>query len=130
MKVVGEIETSEKAGQLLPCPFCGGEASRRHTDDHSRGQAKLHIECDVCNARSDWQFTRAKLCVEDWWNQRHKQESVIPPSIEDAKQWKSEQSGFFVSPELDDYVAKLMSDYAMEVLARSGYFDGRDCKGE
>lgn len=52
------------------------------------------------------------------------------PSIEDAKQWKSEQSGVFVSPELEGYVAKLMSDYAMEVLARSGYFDGRDSKGE
>lgn len=64
------MENIEKQGQLLPCPFCGGEASRRYTDSHPKGQEKLHIECDVCNARTDWQYSRAKLCVEDWWNQR------------------------------------------------------------
>ena len=52
------------------------------------------------------------------------------PSIEDAKQWKRDNAGYFISPELEHYVAKLMSDYAMEVLARFGYFDGRDHKGE
>lgn len=64
------MENIEKQGQLSPCPFCGGEASRRYTDSHPKGQEKLHIECDVCNARTDWQYSRAKLCVEDWWNQR------------------------------------------------------------
>ena len=129
MKVAGEIETTEKAGQLLPCPFCGGEASRIYTDEQLRKEKKVHIECDICNARSDWQFARISS-TDNWWNQRHKPRNATPPSTEDAKQWKREQSGFFISSELDDYVAKLMSDYAMEVLARSGYFDGRDSKGE
>lgn len=52
------------------------------------------------------------------------------PSVEDAKQWKRENSGYYISPELENQVAKYMSDYAMEVLLRSGYFDGRDSKGE
>lgn len=52
------------------------------------------------------------------------------PSVEDAKRWKADQSGYFISPELEERVAKFMSDYAMEVLVRSGYFDGRDSKGE
>lgn len=73
------------------------------------------------------------------WNRRYDHAAAelrwIPvserlPSVDDAKEWKSEQSGVFISPELEDYVAKLMSDYAMEVLARSGYFNGRDHKGE
>lgn len=55
---------------------------------------------------------------------------IVLPSIEDAKQWKREQAGYYISPELENGVAKYMSDYAMEVLARSGYFDGRDSKGE
>lgn len=52
------------------------------------------------------------------------------PSVEDAKQWKRDKSGYYVSPELENQVAKFMSDYAMEVLARSGYFDDRDYEGE
>ncbi len=64
------MENIEKCSDLLPCPFCGGEASQKHTDDHLQGQAKTFIECDVCNARTDWQYSRTKLCVDDWWNQR------------------------------------------------------------
>lgn len=111
--------------ELRPCPFCGGEASRVYTDEHPRGEKKVHIECDICNAKSDWQFARI-ASADNWWNQRHKSRNAVPPSTEDARQWKSEQSGVFVSSELDDYVAKQMSDYAMEVLARFGYFDGRE----
>lgn len=55
--------------ELRPCPFCGGEASRVYTDDHPKGERKVHIECDICNARSDWQYTRASS-ADVWWNTR------------------------------------------------------------
>ncbi len=86
-------------------------------------EAQLAQAEDACN-----QLQIAQSAAEMRWIPVS--ERLLLPSIEDAKQWKSEQSGAFISPELEDYVAKLMSDYAMEVLARSGYFDGRDHKGE
>lgn len=48
--ILGEAEkpTEGKAGSLLPCPFCGGEASviRKGTDRQS-----CIVSCDMCGCR-------------------------------------------------------------------------------
>ena len=142
---------TDKTNELKNCPFCGSADVTVDIFDgvNDDWKAKWNPEyvtelgddfvimCDKCGFTTG-EYAEPEHIIERW-NRRYDHAAAelrwIPvserlPSVDDAKQWKSEQTGTFISPELEDYVAKLMSDYAMEVLARSGYFDGRDHKGE
>lgn len=58
------------AVDLLPCPFCGGEA-KRHTlpADEFGNEGGDVIECTVCGASSHVEFGR-KENLQDTWNRR------------------------------------------------------------
>ena len=49
--------------KLLPCPFCGGEAS---VWDKSRYD--ICVRCDSCDAQVEWQTTKEKAIAA--WNRR------------------------------------------------------------
>lgn len=103
-----------------------GMSATALVDADSVGAASLRAK--QCEIRSEAILT--VLIALESFTPAHQPADNVLPTVEDAKQWKRENSGYYISPELENEVAKYMSDYAMEVLARSGYFDGRDSKGE
>ncbi len=64
--------TDNRTTELLPCPFCGGEASKRL---FYKGKYRVH--CNVCDAHSgDVCDIEAEAIAA--WNQRHA-ETCEPP---------------------------------------------------
>ena len=63
-----------KTPELLPCPFCGGEAklvkSKSKVNDY-------HIKCDRCSIKTGWWY--GKSDVVKTWNNR-----VYPPEVQEA----------------------------------------------
>jgi Lar family restriction alleviation protein len=57
-------------GTLLPCPFCGGEASAA-----TSGGGVYWVFCSRCKAQVDWHHTSQE--VADTWNRR----ADLPPAV-------------------------------------------------
>jgi Lar family restriction alleviation protein len=55
--------TEQEQVQLLPCPFCGGEA------DILTAASEIWITCANCGADGAWKDTRAETIAA--WNTRH-----------------------------------------------------------
>ena len=51
--------------ELLPCPFCGGEAVNDIDDETA---APYVVTCTRCAARTDWQYTPEEAAIA--WNRR------------------------------------------------------------
>jgi len=57
--------TNEVQANLLPCPFCGGEA-RSHKTDIRPGYQTSSVRCKKCHA----EIGRCDLDAEGFWNRR------------------------------------------------------------
>lgn len=68
MTRIQEIEAREKAAtaELLPCPFCGGEA-----DDPDYRNLKFYVVCGGCYVRTD--DFRCREDAHSAWNRRAKE---------------------------------------------------------
>lgn len=56
---------SEAERELLPCPFCGGEAQRIDIEDGENAFGAC-IECKACHASSNLEFGRKENFVSNW----------------------------------------------------------------
>jgi Lar family restriction alleviation protein len=58
---------------LLPCPFCGGGATRHDIEarEDVDNAGASYIECDGCGACTQLHFDRKENLL-DSWNRRHK----------------------------------------------------------
>lgn len=62
--------------ELLPCPFCGGEAERFTIgDDEPNNAGGDVITCTKCQASSHVEFGRKENLV-DRWNTRHREQEI------------------------------------------------------
>lgn len=52
--------------QLLPCPFCGGDADTESADDSNC----IWVQCQQCNAKSGGGPHDALQGIIEGWNQR------------------------------------------------------------
>lgn len=65
--------------QLLPCPFCGGEAEMTQI-----GQNKIKIKCTGCYVERTQKILRMsidwlKTKQAEWWNKRTEPAATEPP---------------------------------------------------
>lgn len=81
--------------ELLPCPFCGGEAKKTFIGNDFTKKRSVEIKCTKCFTK---QVTGAIRNNHDWcdkkgteqWNQRFKVESNVPveeDKIQKAIDW-------------------------------------------
>lgn len=71
---------SKTATELLPCPFCGGEACH-----YAPGPVEHHIECVDCYAdiKKDSEFE----AIEAWNTRAVRKCKLTPDGMMDGKMW-------------------------------------------
>lgn len=92
--------------ELKPCPFCGGEATLRKSEE-----TKLyHIACFECGCRQDSSY-KAESCINAW-NTRKPIDSIVEQlkNAETVKNFGSRNSGNLLIPLKD----------AIEIVRKAG----------
>ena len=65
-----EAQDEGAAGELKPCPFCGGEAEIIHLDDDDNAGGSC-VCCTKCQASGNVEFGRKENFVENWNRRAH-----------------------------------------------------------
>lgn len=65
-----EAQDEGAAGELKPCPFCGGEAEIIHLDDGDNAGGSC-VCCTKCQASGNVEFGRKENFVENWNRRAH-----------------------------------------------------------
>jgi len=73
--------TDSNATELLPCPFCGGEASARF---YYKGRYAIH--CDKCDAHRDLSDTKAEA-IEAWNTRAAVTDYDFAMAVHDGNLW-------------------------------------------
>ncbi|WP_404415416.1 Lar family restriction alleviation protein [Brevundimonas vesicularis] len=74
-----EAQDEGAAGELKPCPFCGGEAEIIHLDDGDNAGGSC-VCCTKCQASGNVEFGRKENFVDNWNRRAH----PSPPPAADA----------------------------------------------
>lgn len=75
-----EAQDEGAAGELKPCPFCGGEAEIIHLDDGDNADGSC-VCCTKCQASGNVEFGRKENFVDNWNRRAHP--SPTPAADED-----------------------------------------------
>ena len=80
--------------KLLPCPFCGGEASELKYFPHNARRIKTRIYCKNCRVNSgDW--GRKDFAIKAW-NTRKPMEQIVERLEEYREENKHEENSGFI----------------------------------
>lgn len=60
----------ELKNKLLPCPFCGGEATIDEEVAYSVDSSYLYVGCKTCPARIPFDFSDFPEQIVEQWNRR------------------------------------------------------------
>ena len=85
----GDDSFNDTESDLLPCPFCGGEAERHDIEalDGEDNAGSSYIECEGCGACTQLHFDRKEHLVSSW-NERTAQ--VTSDDADDARYYREE----------------------------------------
>lgn len=63
--------------KLLPCPFCGGEASVLSDCSYSRtdGETMYYVRCQYCASESSWEYSEEEAIKR--WNTRKPMQEIV-----------------------------------------------------
>lgn len=67
---LAEAQDEGAAGELKPCPFCGGEAEIIHLDDGDNAGGSC-VCCTKCQASGNVEFGRKENFVDNWNRRAH-----------------------------------------------------------
>ena len=96
---------------LLPCPFCGGEAKSHGP----YGDGLFSVECTRCPARVGG-FDQCRQDAIDFWNQRHSQAENKPQDVAVKALQKISEANWVVDD--DDFeIARGIAREALQTLA-------------
>jgi len=68
--------TDSNTNELLPCPFCGGEAK---VTCFGRGRYQANVECTKCSCRLHERFISKAEAMKAWNRRDHAVEPILEP---------------------------------------------------
>lgn len=92
-----EAQDEGAAGELKPCPFCGGEAEIIHLDDGDNAGGSC-VCCTKCQASGNVEFGRKENFVDNWNRRAH----PSPTPAADADRVRGEQIQWRQTPPPQD----------------------------
>lgn len=108
--------------ELLPCPFCDGEASI--SNGEFLGKQTDYVECLQCAASSDMKFSKQE--VIDLWNNRP---IVLTRTSDDYKR------GFFIATDMvlrwcesENQTLDMLKQQIKSALLFNKYMEEKGCK--